>query len=116
MLISFGNLKYAVSAEIQKMLRDGRKGGSRVVKSRGKQIWWCGPDGNGCDEKPFWDGTKRQLMAYSLEAIANGAILIGIDLGADGADSVWDFNQGNYDPYVAEGSVDIWNKQDGWLF
>lgn len=111
---SFSNLKAEVSHQTQEMLRETRKA-YPVVRSRGKWLGYLDLQGNVCDEKDEWDGTKRDLERY-VARWKGQATEIFVELGADGAESVRAFSDFNYDPWVEAADIRVWTSEDGWKF
>ncbi|MCY9865059.1 hypothetical protein OTK49_21305 [Vibrio coralliirubri] len=89
-----------------------------TVRSRG---WWLSASGNtdtSITENADLNATALTLQLFleeHMELVERGAISISISGGFDGADSLYDLNNGNYTPWVTDWSFEIWNSTDGWI-
>ena len=79
------------------------RGSSLIANDKGGSIWQEG--------EWAWDGTKKDLEAAIAKAKADPkAIELYISGGYDGAESPYDFREGNYCPWVSEWCVLLWAR------
>lgn len=61
-----------------------------------------------------WDGTIKGIFTYLKQYPEAPNVIIGG--GYDGASSLRDFRDGNYDPWISCWDVEVWNRKDYTLF
>lgn len=89
-----------------------------TLRSRG---WWlsaCDASGETITENADLNVTAITLQLFleeHMELVERGATSISISGGFDGADSLYDLNNGNYTPWVSDWSFEVWNSNDGWI-
>lgn len=88
-----------------------------VVRSRG--MWLNGADET--DNSLFENVADAKAMTFKtfladVDSLINkGAVEIGMNGGFDGAESVYELNNGNYSPWLSDWYVPVWTKAKGWL-
>jgi hypothetical protein len=91
------------------------RAGSKVVRSRG--VWLVAlKDGELHNENgTSMVKTKKDVTDFIKQAVSEGVQAISVDGGFDGADSLYALNEGDYEPYVSEWEIPIWNNKVGML-
>jgi hypothetical protein len=85
----------------------------RCARSRGAEVVADFLDGSDMFKEAFL--TKKALNAFIADATSKKACIISLQGGYDGADSVRDLNEYNYDPLVSEWCFEIWRAGCGFI-
>lgn len=109
-------LNQAISAAYQDCLRATRKELGGCIRSRGKFVYVSHGDRiDPRSEAEGWPfkGTQKELNALLAEAESDPTITnVTIQGGLDYAESVRDFGEGWYDPWVGDWAVEVFSREE----
>ncbi|MBI9060252.1 MAG: hypothetical protein JEZ01_20970 [Labilibaculum sp.] len=107
---SLADIKDEVSEAYQEALRQARRNiGKGIYMSRGRELSFL-VNGKDDPRREEWNGTLKQLKSFIDEAILSNAPDVMIDGGINYAESIQDYKDGSYDPWVEEWSITIWEN------
>lgn len=116
---SLQDIKVEVSAARNEAVRKAESD-YICIRSRGTWLNTTNKKEGQCDPQPQgecyeWNGTLKQIknLIDDVEANHPDCDEIWISGGYDGADSVRDLNDGDYDPWVSDWDVLIWKREAG---
>ena len=107
-------LKEQCSTAYQNALAEARRNiGRGFFRSRGKSVRGVDARGEivfGEADSVIWDGSAKDLNRVIRLAIDAGAVNVSIDGGVDYSDYFAGFDDGNYDAWVTDWSVDVYSR------
>ncbi len=109
---NFAELKEALSEAYNRAKQDAALNSDfKFLKGREKRLMSLHPtkaDTRFCDGEWGWTGTLKDLKKAIEKAKEQGFSDLVIDSGIDGAYSLSDFSDGNYEPYAGEYELTVW--------